>query len=54
VFREVQAPESQATKRTLEDPAPFDMHVYVDRVQRITIQLVRYYGESSAGEGLRR
>jgi hypothetical protein len=54
LFREVQALESQATKRTLEYPAPFDMHVYVDRVQRITIQLVRYYGESSAGEGSRR
>jgi hypothetical protein len=50
LFREVQALESQATKRTLEYPAPFDMHVHVDRVQRITIQLVRYYGESSAGE----
>jgi hypothetical protein len=26
----------------------------VDRVQRITIQLARYYGEASAGEGPRR
>jgi hypothetical protein len=52
LFREVQALESQATKRTLEYPAPFDMHTYIDRVQRITIQLARYYGESSAaGEG---
>jgi hypothetical protein len=55
LFREFQALESQATKRTLEYPAPFDMHVYVDRVQRITIQLARYYGESpAAGEGARR
>ena len=48
LFRRVQTLESQATKRTLEYPAPFDMHVYVDRVQRITIQLARYYGESAA------
>jgi hypothetical protein len=53
LFREVQTLEMQATKRTLEYPAPFDVHVSVDRVQRITIQLARYYGESSAGEGRR-
>lgn len=54
LFRQVQVLESQATKRTLEYPAPFDMHVYVDRVQRTTIQLARYYGEASAGEASRR
>jgi hypothetical protein len=54
LFREVEALQGRATKRTREYPAPFDMHVYVDRVQRITIQLARYYGESSAGEASRR
>jgi hypothetical protein len=47
LFREIEALESRATKNTLVYPAPFDMHVYVDRVQEITIQLARYYGESS-------
>ena len=55
LFRKVQTLETQATKRTLEYPAPFDMHVYIDRVQRITIQLARYYGEPpAAGEGSHR
>jgi hypothetical protein len=55
LFREVRALESRAAQRTLEYPAPFDMHVYVDRVQRITIQLAGYYGESpTAGEDSRR
>jgi hypothetical protein len=36
-------------------PAPFDMHVYIDRVQRIIVQLTRYYGASSdSGAGLHR
>jgi hypothetical protein len=48
LFLEVRALESRATKRTLDYPAPFDMHVYVDRVQGITIQLARYYEATSA------
>jgi hypothetical protein len=47
LFREVETLQSQATKHAREYPAPFDMHVYIDRVQRITIQLARYYGEPS-------
>jgi hypothetical protein len=47
LFREVEALQSQAAKHAREYPAPFDMHVYIDRVQRITIQLARYYGEPS-------
>jgi hypothetical protein len=47
LFREVEALQSQAAKHAREYPAPFDMHVYIDRVQRTTIQLARYYGESS-------
>ena len=47
LFREVDALQSQAAKHAREYPAPFDMHVYTDRVQRTTIQLARYYGESS-------
>ena len=49
LFREVEALQSQAAKHAREKkyPAPFDMHVYTDRVQRTTIQLARYYGESS-------
>jgi hypothetical protein len=55
LFREVETLQSQATKHAREYPAPFDMHVYIDRVQRITIQLARYYGESSdSGDGSRR
>jgi hypothetical protein len=47
LFREVEALQSEAANRTQEYPAPFDMHVYTDRVQTTTIQLARYYGESS-------
>ena len=47
LFREVEALQSEAAKQTREYPAPFDMHVYIDRVQTTTIQLARYYGESS-------
>lgn len=47
LFREVEALQSEAAKRAREYPAPFDMHVYIDRVQRTTIQLARYYRESS-------
>jgi hypothetical protein len=46
LFREVEALQSQAVKHAREYPAPFDMHVYTDSIQRITIQLARYYGES--------
>ena len=48
LFREVEALQSEAAKRTLEYPAPFDMHIYVDRVRGTTIQLALYYGESSS------
>jgi hypothetical protein len=47
LFREVEALQSQAAKHAREYPAPFDMHTSIDRVQRTTIQLARYYGESS-------
>jgi hypothetical protein len=46
LFREVGALQGEAVKHSREYPAPFDMHVYTDRVQRITIQLARYYEES--------
>ena len=55
LFREVEALQSQVVKHAREYPAPFDMHVYTDSVQRTTIQLARYYGESSdSGDGSRR
>jgi hypothetical protein len=44
LFREVETLQSQAMKHAGEYPAPFDMHVYVDRAQSTTIQLARYYG----------
>ena len=47
LFREVETLESQAVMHTGEYPAPFDMHVSIDRVQGITSQLAQYYGESS-------
>jgi hypothetical protein len=47
LFREVETLQSQATKHSLEYPAPFDMHVHIDRAQRTIIQLTRYYGASS-------
>jgi uncharacterized protein YdbL (DUF1318 family) len=49
LFREVEALRDQAISRKY--PAPFDMHVYTDQVQRITIQLARYYGSSESGDG---
>ena len=52
LFREIETLQSQAMKHAQEYPAPFDMHVYVDRTQRTTIQLARYYGsrdESNKG-----
>ena len=47
LFREVEALQSEAAKQAREYPASFEMHVHTDRVQRTTIQLARYYGESS-------
>jgi hypothetical protein len=47
LFREIEALQSQAAKHSREYPAPFDMHVHVDRLQSITIQLARYYGSGS-------
>jgi hypothetical protein len=44
LFREVETLQSQAMKHAREYPAPFDMHVYIDRTQSTTIQLARYYG----------
>jgi len=44
LFREVETLQSQAMKHAREYPAPFDMHVYIDRAQSTTIQLARYYG----------
>jgi hypothetical protein len=46
LFREVQTLQSQAMKHARDYPAPFDMHVYIDRAQSTTIELARYYGES--------
>lgn len=46
---------AKPAKHAREHPAPFDMHVYTDSVQRITIQLARYYGKpSDSGAGSRR
>jgi hypothetical protein len=46
LFREVEALQIQATKHSLVYPAPFDMHVYIDRARSTIIQLTRYYGAS--------
>jgi hypothetical protein len=46
LFREMETLVNQATKHSHEYPAPFEMHVPIDEVQRITIQLARYYRES--------
>ena len=48
LFREVETLQSQAMKHAQEYPAPFDMHVYIDRAQSTTIQLARYYGSRDA------
>jgi hypothetical protein len=35
-------------------PAPFDMHVHIERARRTIIQLTQYYGASpDSGAGLR-
>ena len=47
LFREVEALQSQAAKHSREYPAPFDMHVHIDRLDTTTKQLARYYNESS-------
>jgi hypothetical protein len=44
LFREVETLQGQAMKHAQEYPAPFDMHVYIDRAQSTTVQLSRYYG----------
>ena len=49
LFREVETLQSQAMKHAHEYPAPFDMHVYIDRAQSTTMQLTRYYGSRSSG-----
>ena len=46
LFREVEALQGQATQHSLVYPAPFDMHVYIDRARGTIIQLTRYYGAS--------
>jgi hypothetical protein len=48
LFHEVEELESQAAEHTHAFPARFEAHVDIDRVQRITIQLARYYGPSGA------
>jgi hypothetical protein len=47
LFRDVEALGDQAAKHSHEYPARFEMHVHIDQVQTITIQLARYYGETS-------
>lgn len=55
LFRELEAPQSQAAKHSLVYPAPFDVHVYIDRAERTITQLTRYYGASpDSGAGLHR
>ena len=51
LFREVETLQSQAMKHAQEYPAPFDMHVYIDRAQSTTIQLARYYGSRDESHG---
>jgi hypothetical protein len=46
LFREVEALGNQAAAHSREYPADFELHVDIDQVQRITIKLARYYGES--------
>jgi hypothetical protein len=48
LFREVEQLEGQAAEHTHAFPARFEAHVDIDQVQRITIQLARYYGPSGA------
>jgi hypothetical protein len=47
LFHEVETLQSQAAKHSREYPAPFDMHVYIDRLDTTTKQLARYYDQSS-------
>jgi hypothetical protein len=46
LFREVEALGNQAAKDSHEYPAPFELNVPIDKVQTLTIQLARYYGDS--------
>jgi hypothetical protein len=43
LFREVETLQSQAAKHSRQYPAPFDMHVHIDRLQTTTSYLARYY-----------
>jgi hypothetical protein len=47
LFREVETLQSQAAKHSREYPAPFDMHVHIDRLDTTTKHLARYYNQSS-------
>jgi hypothetical protein len=47
LFREVESLQNQTKRHAREYPAPFDMHVLIERVETITIQLARYYGKPS-------
>ena len=46
LFHDVETSWKQATKRSRDYPARFDMHVHIDRVQTAMSQLARYYRES--------
>jgi hypothetical protein len=55
LFRDVEALQSRATHHSLMYPAPFDMHVHIDRAKATIIQLTRYYGASPDSDaGLQR
>ena len=55
LFRKIQTLESQAKRHAREYPAPFDMHVHIDRLQSITAKLAPYYEEpSNPGDGSHR
>lgn len=51
LFHEIETLQSQAARLSSEYPAPFDMHVYVDRVQASTLELARYYGKPLDSRG---
>jgi hypothetical protein len=55
LFREVEALQGQAAHDTQSYPAPFDMHVHIERARRIIAQLGQYYGASpDPGAGVHR
>lgn len=45
LVREIETLVGQVATDSREYPAHFDMHVHIERVQRITGQLARYYEE---------